>query len=118
MERESCVTLKQRADFPPAGDAPFAGELAQGRLQEKDGDPAAHEEDDVGDEERSLMRTKGERKSSIIFLHHICSQLTVSATQSRFSVITSYSKVSISEEAYLLRFCSTGRETSTRCPAR
>lgn len=118
MERESCVTLKQWADFPPAGDAPFAGELAQGRLQEKDGDPAAHEEDDVGDEERSLMRTKQERKSSIIFLHRICSQLTFSATQSRFLVITFYSKVSISEEAYLLRFCSTGRETSTRCPAR
>lgn len=73
MGRESCVTLKQRADFPPAGDAAFAGELAQSRLQEKDGDPAAHEEDDVGDEERSLMRTKRERKSSIIFLHRICS---------------------------------------------
>lgn len=116
MERESCVTLKQRADFPPAGDAPFAGELAQGRLQEKDGDPAAHEEDDVGDEERSLMRTKRERKS-IRVLHRICSQLTFSATQSRFLIITFYSKVSISEEAYLLRFCSTGRETSTRCPA-
>lgn len=118
MERERCVTLKQRADFPPAGDAPFAGELAQGRLQEKDGDPAAHEEDDIGDEERSLMHTKGEHKSSIIFLHRICSQLTFSATQSRFFMITFYSKASTSEEAYLLRFCSTSRETSTRCPAR
>lgn len=64
MERRSGVTLKQRADFPPAGDASFAGELSQGRLQEKDGDPAAHEEDDVGDEERSLMHPKRERKNS------------------------------------------------------
>lgn len=84
MDRKSCVTLKQRADFPPAGDASFAGELAQGRLQEKNGNPAAHKEDNVGDEERSLMHTKRECKNSSE--SYFCSKSHFSATQSRSSI--------------------------------
>lgn len=59
LKSEKCfLTLKQRADFPPAGDASLTGELTQGSLQEKHGDTAAHEEDDVWDEERAFMHTE------------------------------------------------------------
>lgn len=54
-----CVpTLKQRADFPPAGDASFTGELTQGSLQEKHRDATANEEDDIWNEERTCMNTR------------------------------------------------------------
>ena len=56
MYWKTSITLKQRTDFPPASDASFTGELAKGCLQEKHGNPAAHEEDDIGHEERSLTR--------------------------------------------------------------
>lgn len=56
---EKCfLTLKQRADFPPAGDASFTGELTQSSLQEKHRNAAAHEEDDIRDEERTLTHTQ------------------------------------------------------------
>ena len=52
-EGDTCVllTFKQGTDLPPAGDASLAGELAQGRLQEEDGDATGEQEDQVGDEE-------------------------------------------------------------------
>lgn len=52
------VTFKERADFPPAGNSSLAGELTQGSLQEKHRDTAAHEEDDVRNEERSFKYTE------------------------------------------------------------
>lgn len=44
-------TFKQGTDFSPAGNASLAGVLAQGRLQEEDGNAAGEQEDQVGDEE-------------------------------------------------------------------
>lgn len=52
------LTLKQWAHLPPAGDAPLTGELTQGGLQEEHGDAAAHEEDDVRNEEGTLWTNK------------------------------------------------------------
>lgn len=44
-------TFKQRADLSPAGNAPLAGVLAQGDLQEEDRNAAGEQEDHVRDEE-------------------------------------------------------------------
>lgn len=52
------LTLKQWADFPPAGDASFTGKLTHRRLQEKHGDAAAHKEDDIRDEEGTFTHRK------------------------------------------------------------
>lgn len=61
LGRKWSLTLKQRADFPPAGDASFTGELTQGRLQEKHRDTAAHKEDDVWNKERTFKCTKNQQ---------------------------------------------------------
>lgn len=50
------LTLEQWADFPPTSDASFTSELAQSSLQKKDGNTAAHEEDDVWNEECTLKQ--------------------------------------------------------------
>ena len=52
------LTLKQRADLPPAGDASLTGELTQSGLEEEHGDTAAHEKDDVRDKERTCRHAK------------------------------------------------------------
>lgn len=44
-------TFKQRADFPPAGDASLAGVLAKSRFQEKNRNATGEQEDHVRDEE-------------------------------------------------------------------
>lgn len=46
-------TFKKRTDFPPACNASLFGVLAERRLQEKQGDAAGEEEEDVGDEEHA-----------------------------------------------------------------
>ena len=46
-------TFKQGTDFSPAGNASLAGVLAQGCLQEEDGNTTGEQEDHVGDEERT-----------------------------------------------------------------
>lgn len=51
------LTLKQRADFPPAGDASLTGELTQGRLEEKHRDAATNEEDDVWNKKGTFEHT-------------------------------------------------------------
>lgn len=48
------LTLKQWADFPPAGDASLTGKLTQSSLQEKHGDTTADEEDDIWNKECTL----------------------------------------------------------------
>lgn len=48
------LTLKQWADFPPAGDASLTGKLTQSGLQEKHGDTTADEEDDIWNKECTL----------------------------------------------------------------
>jgi len=53
---DGCLTFKQRADLPPACDPSLAGELTQRDLQEKHGNTAGEEEDQVGDEERTWKR--------------------------------------------------------------
>lgn len=75
MWGECILTLKQRADFPPAGDASLTGELTQGSLQEKHGDTTAHKEDDIWNEERTLMHTKENTQRTLTPLH-----LTVTVT--------------------------------------
>lgn len=45
------ITFKERANFPPAGDASFTCKLSQGRLQEKYWYSTANKKDHVGDEE-------------------------------------------------------------------
>ena len=52
------MTFKQRADLPPAGDAPLAGVLAQSGLQEEHGNTTRKEEDQVGDEEGTWMEQR------------------------------------------------------------
>lgn len=59
----SFLTLKERADFPPTGDASLGGELTQGRLQEKHGDAATHEEDDVRNKEGTFTNTSTCKRS-------------------------------------------------------
>lgn len=41
------ITFKQRADFPPAGNASLTGVLTQRCLQEEDRDPTSKQEDEV-----------------------------------------------------------------------
>lgn len=48
---KSMLTFKQRADFPPAGNASFTCELPQSRFQEEDGNSAADEEHHIGNQE-------------------------------------------------------------------
>lgn len=60
------VTLKQWADFPPAGNSSLTGELTQGSLQEKHRDTAAHEEDDIRNKERSFTDTKENTYGTLI----------------------------------------------------
>lgn len=85
------LTLKQWADFPPAGDASFTGKLTHRRLQEKDGDAAAHKEDDVRDEEGTFT-TQGvntQNNHQCFMQHSVPTQLGCSASSRVSSVATS-----------------------------
>ncbi len=53
-----CFTFKQRADLPPACDSSLAGVLTQRNLQEKHGNTAGEEEDQVGNEKGTWKRIK------------------------------------------------------------
>lgn len=48
---KSTLTFKQRADFPPAGNASFTRELPQSRFQEEDGNSTADEKHHIGNQE-------------------------------------------------------------------
>lgn len=47
-------TFKKGTDFPPTGNCSLFGVLAESCLQEKQGDAAGEEEEDIRDEEHPL----------------------------------------------------------------
>lgn len=47
------LTFKEGADFPPGGDTPLAGVLAQCCLKEEDRNSTGEKEDQIRDEEGS-----------------------------------------------------------------
>lgn len=60
---EAFLTLKQGADFPPACDSSLTGKLTECGLQEKHGDAAAYEEDDVRNKEGTFIYPRDEKKA-------------------------------------------------------
>lgn len=92
------ITLKERTNPSPASNSPLASVLSQGSLKEKEGDPAREYEQDVWDEKHTckkggIFRSNARRKK--ILVDKMClTTKSVSFT-------------------HLLRFCSTGRGTST-----
>lgn len=112
MRREKWpLTLKQRADFPPAGDASFTGKLTHCRLQEKHRNAAAHKEDDVRDEE-------GAFHAHGINAHkkHECFMQRNSPEQLEFSASISVCSVNIIRQRRAFSSSSKSGWSSFSCP--
>lgn len=50
LDLSVCLTGENGAEFPPAGDSSFRGELAERHLQKEDGQTSAKQKYEVGDE--------------------------------------------------------------------